>query len=97
MFVKRIKLDVFWMPSHLYDDPDKERKSETPAYVQQMHILGNHHADRLAGVAASYYDIHKHVTEPIIWDSLWDRNGTFQENGVCLGASFRVGDSFVQI
>ena len=54
------------MPSHLLDDPDKVRKKTTPEWVTRKHVLGNHHADRLAGIAASYYALHNDIADPII-------------------------------
>ncbi len=66
VFEKRIVLEVFWMPSHLLDYPDKERKKPTPEWVTRKHVLGNHHADRLAGIVASYYALHNDIADPII-------------------------------
>ncbi len=63
---KNIKIEVYWIPSHMFDDPLKERKVPPPVWFTDTHALGNHHADRLAGVSASYYALHHHVTKPII-------------------------------
>ena len=63
---KRLDITVFWMPSHLLDDPDRKREKPTPLWVAHMRKLGNHHADRLAGLAASYYQLHKDIVRPII-------------------------------
>ena len=54
------------MPSHLLDQPDKKREKPTPEWVEHSHKLGNHHADRLAGLSASYYALHKDISDPII-------------------------------
>jgi hypothetical protein len=66
---KNITCRVFWMPSHLLDKPDKPKKEKskpTPDWVLREHILGNHHADRMAGIASSYFDLPIEVARPIV-------------------------------
>ena len=48
---KRLSIRVFWLPSHTRTDPIKAAKK--PTWVSERHVLGNEHADRLAGDAAS--------------------------------------------
>ncbi len=69
---KNIKIEVFWIPSHMYEDPLKERNTPPPKWFDDAHALGNHHADRLAGVSASYYALHNDIAAPIIRNVLLD-------------------------
>ena len=39
---------------------------ELPGWCKPLHIKGNQHADRLAGMAARYAQLPNHITEPII-------------------------------
>ncbi len=44
---KQLQFSVRWIPSHLADDPHKERSGKIPEWVTQHHILGNQHAIRI--------------------------------------------------
>ncbi len=71
---KNIKIEVYWIPSHMFDEPLKERKNPPPDWFTDMHALGNHHADRLAGISASHYALHNHIATPIIHNVFLVRN-----------------------
>ena len=71
---KQITMHAFGMPSHLLDMPDKQRTKPVPAFVETCHKLGNFHADRLAGNAASYYALHSDISNPIIKNIVLARN-----------------------
>ena len=63
---KSVSFSVLWLPSHLDDDPNKERATPVPSWVTKTHINGNGHADRLAKTACRYFDLPSDVAKPIL-------------------------------
>ena len=57
---------MFWLPSHLDDDPGRERATPAPDWVTQVHINGNGHADRLAKTACRHFDLPSDIAKPIL-------------------------------
>ncbi len=63
---KDLVVKVWWIPSHLLDDPRRDRTTPVPAWATNHHKLGNGHADRLAVTAAKLHELDPEVAEPII-------------------------------
>ncbi len=61
-----LHFSVWRLPSHLADEPHRDRSHPTPEWVSQHHIWGNQHADRLAALAAKLYAIEPESADPII-------------------------------
>jgi len=58
---KAVRLMVRWMPSHLKDEDAR------PVDVSYTDVLGNRHADRLAGLAAAAVQVPNAVSAPYLY------------------------------
>ena len=60
--LNQLTVTVRWLPSHLKEDPQKER----PDWVEDWHIEGNRQADHFAGLAAKLHIVPPAISKEIL-------------------------------
>ena len=63
---KQVTFNAFLLPSHLDDEPERQRNLPTPDWVTDHHIRGNGHADRLVEYVRKHFDLSDEVAKPVV-------------------------------